>query len=306
MLLHQPAVRTKLGSIHICYFVTNSPYHPSQLPHLRTLRYFCSYIASHVSHKTIKVYLSSTRLEHLECGHHDPTNDDLLRLVCKGTKRSQGNTSRPRLPVTINVLKVLKIQLRNSSYYSLVEKRLLWSAFTLAFYAFLRAGEFTDSSLQWSNVQSSPTTVTIHLRQSKTDPLRRGQFIILQATSTSICPVRAMKLFTDLITTRTGPLYCGGRFNPLSREQLTRALCMFLQFAAAFLCQPHFPNRRCNHGCSCRPPSMADKSHEAMVLVTHTRHIYSVQPAHFKLYHVYFPELMLPNSHRGTLIPTKP
>ena len=24
----------KLGSVHICYFVTNSPYHPSQLPHL--------------------------------------------------------------------------------------------------------------------------------------------------------------------------------------------------------------------------------------------------------------------------------
>ena len=76
-----------------------------------TLRYFCSYIASHVSHKTIKVYLSGIRLEHLERGHHDPTDDDLLRLLCKGIKRSQGNTSRPRLPVTINVLKALKTQL---------------------------------------------------------------------------------------------------------------------------------------------------------------------------------------------------
>ena len=110
-----------------------------------TLRYFCSYIASHVSHKTIKVYLSGMRLEHLERGHHDPTDDDdLFRLLCKGIKRSQGDTSRPRLPVIINVLKALKTQLQNSSYYSLVEKRLLWSAFTLAFYAFLRAEEFTD------------------------------------------------------------------------------------------------------------------------------------------------------------------
>ena len=41
----------------------------------------------------------------------------------------------------------------------------------------------------------------------------------------------AMNLFTDLITTKTGPLYCGGRFSPLSREQLTRALRMLLQLA---------------------------------------------------------------------------
>ena len=210
-----------------CDRFTISPFPASPL----TLRYFCSYIASHVSHKTIKVYLSGIRLEHLERGHHDPTDDDLLRLLCKGIKRSQGDTSRPQLPVTINVLKALKTQLRNSSCYSLVEKRLLWSAFTLAFYAFLRAGEFTDSSLQWCDVQSSPTTITIHLRQSKTDLFRCGQSIILQATSTSTCPVRAMNLFTDLITTRTGTLYCGGRFNPLSREQLTRALRMLLQLA---------------------------------------------------------------------------
>ena len=70
-----------------------------------TLYYFCSYIASHVSHKTIKVYLSGIWLEHLERGHHNPTDDDLLRLLCKGIKRSQGDTSRPQLPVTINVLK---------------------------------------------------------------------------------------------------------------------------------------------------------------------------------------------------------
>ena len=128
------------------------------------------------------------------------------------------------------MLKALKTQLQNSSYYSLVEKRLLWSAFTIAFYTFLQVGEFTDSSLQWSDVQSSPTTITIYLRQSKAEPFRCGQSIFLQATSTSTCPLHALNLFTNLIATRTGLLYCGGRFNPLSREQLTRALRMLLQF----------------------------------------------------------------------------
>ena len=210
-----------------CDKFTISPFPASPL----TLHYFCSYIAGHVSHRSIKVYLSGIRLEHLERGHHDPTDDDLLRLLCKGIKRSQGDTSRQRLPITIHMLKALKTQLRKSSHYSPVEKRLLWSAFTLTFYAFLQAGEFTGSSLQWSDVQSSSTTITIHLSQSKTDQFRRGESIFLQGTSTSTCPVRAMNLLTDLITTRTGPLYCGGRFNPLSWEQLTRALRVLLQFA---------------------------------------------------------------------------
>ena len=221
---YQAGVRSYLL---FCDQFTIPPFPASPL----TLRYFCSHIAGHVSHKTIKVYLSGIRLEHLERGHLDPTDDELLRLLCKGIKRSQGDTSRLRLPITINVLKDLKTQLRNYSSYTLVEKRLLWSAFTLAFYAFLRASEFTASSLLWSDVQSSPTTITIHLRQSKTDPFRRGHSITIQATSTSTCPVHAMNLFSDLTTNRTGPLYCGGRFNPLSREQLTRALRMLLQLA---------------------------------------------------------------------------
>ena len=139
-----------------------------------TLRYFCTSIAQRVSYKTIKVYLAGIRLEHLERGLHDPTDDKLLQLLCTGIKRSQGTTSRTRLPITIDLLRSLKTQLRNDSSYSLLEKRLLWSAFTLAFYGFLRASEFTSSSLQWSDVQFSATTIAIDLRQSKTDPFRRG------------------------------------------------------------------------------------------------------------------------------------
>ena len=101
---YQAGVRSYLL---FCDKFTISPFPASPL----TLCYFCSYIASHVSHKTIKEYLSSVQLEHLERGHRDPTDDDLLCLLCKEIKRSQGDTSRPRLPVTINVLEALKTQL---------------------------------------------------------------------------------------------------------------------------------------------------------------------------------------------------
>ena len=137
-----------------------------------TLRYFSTSIAQRVSYKTIKVYLAGIQLEHLERGFQDPTNDKLLQLLCTGIKRSQGGTSRTRLPITVNILRTLKNQLQSEESYSLLEKRLLWSAFTLAFYAFLRASEFTASNLQWSDIHFSPTLVTIHLQQSKTDPFR--------------------------------------------------------------------------------------------------------------------------------------
>ena len=117
-----------------------------------TLQYFCAHIAFQVSHKTIKVCLSGVQLEYLERGLPDPTDDELLRLLCKGIYQSQGDTSRLRLPITINILKVLKTQLRIKSSYTLLEKRLLWSTFTPAFYGFLRASEFASSNLLWSDM----------------------------------------------------------------------------------------------------------------------------------------------------------
>ena len=112
----------------------------------------------------------------------------------------------------------------------------MWSAFTLAFYGFLRASEFTSSSLQWSGVQFSATIVAIDLRQSKTDPFIQGHAITIQATSTSTCPVRAINCFAELSTLRSGSVYYGGRFTPLSRDHLTDVLRRLLQQAGYQQC----------------------------------------------------------------------
>ena len=80
------------------------------------------------------------------------TNDDLLLLVTiQGIKHSQIDISRPRLPVTADVLKALPnceighitYQLRKACF----GLHSLW-----AFSALVQAKNFTDSSLQWSNV----------------------------------------------------------------------------------------------------------------------------------------------------------
>ena len=125
-----------------------------------------------VSYKTLKVYLAAIRLMHIENGLLDPTTDDTLHLVCRGTHRQQINPDCTRLPITINLLRTLKTQLR-SSEMSLLEQRLLWAAFTLSFYGFLRASECL--SLTWSDMLIFNNYITITIRQSKTDPFRRGQ-----------------------------------------------------------------------------------------------------------------------------------
>jgi len=95
-----------------------------------------AHLSTNISYKTITVYLVGIRLAHLERGHADPTNNDPLHLLIKGICRLQGESPRHRLPITIAVLQALKHQLHISSL-PLQEQRLLWAAFTMAFYGFL-------------------------------------------------------------------------------------------------------------------------------------------------------------------------
>ena len=49
---------------------------------------------------------------------------------------------------------------------------MLWAAFTIVFYGFLRVSEYT--TLHWSDVSVTEENLSIKLHQSKTDPFRRG------------------------------------------------------------------------------------------------------------------------------------
>ena len=66
-----------------------------------------------------------------------------------------------RLPTTINILHTLKCKLQHS-HYSLVEKRMLWSALTLAFTGFMCASKYLN--LRWSDIIHT-NTIAIKLHQ---------------------------------------------------------------------------------------------------------------------------------------------
>ena len=81
----------------------------------------------------------------------------------------------------------------------------------------------------------------IELRQSKTDPFRRGQSVHIFSTNSSTCPVRALKLFAGLVGTRPSHslVFSMGTFSPLIHSKLSATIrCLLLQ------------TRRCPHNYS--------------------------------------------------------
>ena len=107
-----------------------------------TLIYFASYLARSVRHSTIRLYLAAVRNLHISCGHSYPLAGKLLlRKVLRGILRYQGQHRVLRQPVTSGVLLAIRPFLPSwlgSSDFSMV-----WAAFTLAFFGFLRCSEFT-------------------------------------------------------------------------------------------------------------------------------------------------------------------
>ena len=91
------------------------------------------------------MYLAGICLKYLESGFQDPINKTIASYSASYAKalsalREQQGAHVFLLPSIFSTQ--LKSKLREESSYSLLEKRLLWSDFKLAFHGFLRASEF--------------------------------------------------------------------------------------------------------------------------------------------------------------------
>ena len=170
----------------------------------QSLMRFATMLADSLNHSSIKVYLSAVRSLHIDNRLADPLLNCLqlqLRLL-RGIKQVQGSPTPKRLPIMIDVLQVIKRSLDLSPQ----DHIMLWAACCLGFFGFLCAGEFTTNSpfdpnihLGVSDVQADtlqdPTCFQIHIKCSKTDPVRVGCYIYVGRGSDVVCPVVAMGNF---------------------------------------------------------------------------------------------------------------
>ena len=114
---------------------------------------------------------------------------------------------------------------------------MLWAACCLAFFGFLRVGEFTipsynhydqSSHLSLQDIsidnRANPRLLRVTIKQSKTDPFWKGIHIYLGATDSSVCPASGVLPYLALRETQAGPLFITERGEGLIRQIFSTAL----------------------------------------------------------------------------------
>jgi hypothetical protein len=118
------------------------------------------------------------------------------------------------------------------------DAKMLWAATCLAFFGFLRVGEFTsptgtsfdgDVHLSLADVSvdcsSAPTMLFVRLKQSKTDQLRREVTIILgKSEQFPLCPLSAVLSYPVVRGRSVGPLFIWKNGQFLTRENFVAAV----------------------------------------------------------------------------------
>ena len=205
-----------------------SNFHITPLPTTEaSLCYFVACLGQQgLAHSTIHTYLSGIRQFQIVHGYNDFNYEHMPQLcqILKGVKVSQGQkgrTTRPRLPITPCILRLLKRVWFPYETEPSYDNLMLWAASTTAFFGFCHSGEITTPSensydpsihLSYGDIASDnpkcTSMLSINLKHSKTDQERKGMKIIIGKTGDDLCPISAMLNFLKVRGTHPGPLFC--------------------------------------------------------------------------------------------------
>lgn len=144
---------------------------------LQTFISYCFYIL-HIRTSSIRGYLSALRYHCSTVGLQDPLRHSdgrfkfSLRTLLHATKKGQRGPRPCRLPIDIDILSRL-CSLLNGGYLDLYWDCLLKASFCVAFFGFLRCGEFTTNSLNATapvsidDLTLAATNAALFLQRSK-------------------------------------------------------------------------------------------------------------------------------------------
>ena len=153
-----------------------------------------------------------------------------MQRVIRGIKRTQGSPSSSRLPITDDLILVI----RKSLNLQLPDHCMFWAACTLGYFGFLRSAEFTVPS--WASFSPSvhlgvqdlavdsstaPSCICVTIKASKTDPFRKGCSIHIGLGKYPLCAVHASLAYLAIRGDGPGPLFLCQNGQPLSRTLLT-------------------------------------------------------------------------------------
>jgi len=204
-------------------FCTATKCHPLPTKEATLVLFSTHLAANNTCYSTIKVYLSAIRQLHVLAGFHEHFNLQLtprLQQVLRGIKKHQARShpEQPRLPITSHIMKQIKeVLLQQPHSYTNI---MMWAACCIAFFGFMRVSEFTVPSktgydkschLCLSDIavdnRKNPRLLKVTLKESKTDPFRKGVHIYLGATDRTICPILGILPYLAARGNTPGPLF---------------------------------------------------------------------------------------------------
>ena len=183
---------------------------------------------------TISSHLSAIAFVHNVNGWPDPTISFIVKKMKEGCRRLNAH-SDSRRPITFPLLKRL-IKVLPSICRSSYEVIMFKSSFLLAFFGFLRVGEFacvnkkcvksrviavSDITFDGSNCSN----MFVNIRFSKTDQCGNSNLLVIDRISEiSMCPMQAILEFLKIRHPSIGPLFLHFDGTPLSTYQFNQVL----------------------------------------------------------------------------------
>ena len=182
--------------------------------------------------RSIHSYLSAVRFYHVRAGLPDPaiSSSPKLTYILKGIQRSSPDCLHAQhLPVTPSLL--AQIHTLWSAEPLTLDRIMLWAAFCLGLFAFMRSGEFTTSPSNGSDECTLSVTdvsvdsrqnsqvLTVLLRRSNANQFGSGTQLYLGKTGTTLCPVSMVLAYLAVRPPCPSPLFVFQDGTPLSRTQ---------------------------------------------------------------------------------------
>jgi len=184
------------------------------------------------AHSTICSHLSAIGFFHKINGWSDPTGSFIVKKLREGSGRLN-QVKDIRRPITFQILQRL-ISVLPAICSSSYEVILFKSVFLLAFYGFLRVGEYScDSMSSGSSRVLTPADIRfndsnqieVRIRFSKTDQRGNSSIIFIGSIQDGhLCPTLALKEFLRIRPQSDGPLFIHFDLKPLTKAQVGRVL----------------------------------------------------------------------------------
>lgn len=207
-----------------------------QISHNQLINYIAYMFEEGYSYSTVKSYLSGIGFFLKLHDQEDTTQKFLVKKALNGFARLDFRKD-DRQPITRDILLKIVKALPNICH-SNYEVKMFQASFSLAFFGFLRAGEFTSTHynsnriMLRSHLSLDKDTATVIVPFSKTDQLgQSSKLFISKQEHQEICPIRLLSDYVSLRPMYNGPLFCHLNSSPLSYYQFSSILKQSLNFA---------------------------------------------------------------------------